>query len=348
MKRLLIILGLFYTTIAMAQLPGFVLTGNPESVNGATWTYQQTINGTVYDLRGILFKPTGSGNFPAVIINHGTGGNVNGYSKNVAKKMVQWNYVCIAVNLCHSAGVPIGSPGDSSLVNFGASTNNYLRDMKCWDILVSLNYVDTNCIMAFGHSRGAYLTTGLVATYPDKFSAAGHTAGGVSPQSGFSAPTSTLAAQITCPYIIHHGDSDNTVPIAMDSLLNSVFNSTGIPHQFYQYNGYTHSSISMDSLMFARTQQWFALHGCANPTSIDYPESSETISIFPNPSSEYIQINAEKIIDVELFDMSGKRLLSKTVMPNEQIDVSPLNNGIYFITIRLDLKMYHQKISIQK
>jgi hypothetical protein len=104
----------------------------------------------------------------------------------------------------------------------------------------------------------------------------------------------------------------------------------------------------MDSLMFARTQQWFALHGCANPSSIDYPESSETISIFPNPSSEYIQINAEKIIDVELFDMSGKRLLSKTVMPNEQIDVSPLNNGIYFITIRLDLKMYHQKISIQK
>jgi len=348
MTRILFILKIFCATSALAQLPGFVLTGNPESVNGATWTYQQTINGTVYDLTGILFKPVGAGIFPAVIINHGTGGNVNGYSKNVAKKMVLWNYACIAVNLCHSGGVPIGSPGDSSLVNFGASTNNYLRDMKCWDILASLNYVDTNCVMAFGHSRGAYLTTGLVATYPDKFSAAGHTAGGVSPQSGFSAPTTTLAAQITCPYIIHHGDADNTVPIAMDSLLNSVFNSTGIPHQFYQYSGYTHSSISMDSLMFARTQQWFALHSCAIPTSIDFSEYSETISIFPNPSSEFIQINTEEIIDVNLFDMSGKLLLSKTVMPYEQIDISPLNNGIYFIAIELDRKIIHKKISIQK
>ncbi|NBU47917.1 MAG: T9SS C-terminal target domain-containing protein, partial [Flavobacteriales bacterium] len=89
-------------------------------------------------------------------------------------------------------------------------------------------------------------------------------------------------------------------------------------------------------------------HGCANTTSIDYPESSENISIFPNPLSHFIQFNAKRIIDVALFDMSGKLLLSKMVMPNEQVDVSSLNNGIYFITINMDRKMYHQKISIQK
>ena len=253
-----------------------------------------------------------------------------------------------AVNLCHSAGVPIGSPGDSSLVNFGASTNNYLRDMKCWDILASLNYVDTNCIMAFGHSRGAYLTTGLVATYPDKFCAAGHTAGGVSPQSGFSAPTTTLAAQITCPYIIHHGDADNTVPITMDSLLNNVFNSTGIPHQFYQYSGYTHSSISMDSLMFVRTQQWFALYGCSNLTSIDNPKPTEALAVFPNPTFQFIQFTAKKSFEIELYDVTGKLLLSKMAMPNELIDVSQLTNGVYFIRIKVDRKMYHQKIIIHK
>ena len=72
------------------------------------------------------------------------------------------------------------------------------------------------------------------------------------------------------------------------------------------------------------------------------------ISIFPNPSSQFIHFNTERILDVALFDMSGKLLLSKMVMPNEQIDVSSLNNGIYFITINIDRKMYHQKISIQK
>jgi len=56
MTRILIILVIFYANSAFAQLPGFVLTGNPESVNGATWTYQQTINGTVYDLKGIYIR----------------------------------------------------------------------------------------------------------------------------------------------------------------------------------------------------------------------------------------------------------------------------------------------------
>lgn len=347
MRRFLIILGLFCSTSVMAQMTGFTLTGNPESVNGATWTYQQTIDGTVYDLRGILFKPAGAGTFPAVIINHGTGGNVNGYSKNVARKMVQWNYVCIATNLCHAGGVPVGSPGDSSLVNWGASTNNYLRDMKCWDILASLQYVDTNCVMSFGHSRGAFVTTGLVATYPDKFSAAGHTAGGVTPQSGLSSPTVALATKITCPYVIHHGDADIVVPIAVGSLLNNVFDSTGVPHVFYQYSGYTHSSISQDSLMFARTQEWFATYGCSKPSSIDNPISIETLAAFPNPASQFIRFNTKNSFQAEFYDVTGNLLLSKKAIPDEQIDVSLLTNGIYFIKIKIDRKIYYQKIIIQ-
>lgn len=348
MTRILLFLGIFISISAKAQLPGFTMTGNPESTNGATWTYQQTINGIVYDLRGILFKPAGTGSFPAVIINHGTGGNSNGYSKNVAKKMVQWNYVCIATNLCHAAGVPIGSPGDTNLINFGASTNNYLRAMKCWDILASLNYVDTNCIMAFGHSRGAFLTTGLVATYPDKFSAAGHTAGGVSPQSGSTAPTTSLAAQITCPYIIHHGDADNTVPIAMDSLLSNVFISTGTPHQFYQYSGYTHSSVSLDSLMFVRTQQWFSTYGCSNLTSVSNRTFTDDITVFPNPTSQFIQFNTNKSFEIELYDATGQMIFSKMGMPNELIDVSRFSNGVYIIKIKIDKKIYFEKIIISK
>ncbi|MBM3911552.1 MAG: hypothetical protein FJ350_00935 [Sphingomonadales bacterium] len=350
-------LSILLASNAYAQLPGLTLIGNPESTNGATWTYQQTINGTVYNLQGILFKPVGTGPFPAVIINHGTGGNVNGYSKNVSRKMVQWNSVCIATNLCHSGGVPIGSPGDSSLSNFGASTNNYLRAMKCWDILAALGYVDTNCIMAFGHSRGAYTTTGLVATYPSKFSAAGHTAGGVSPQVGFSAPTTTLAAQITCPYIIHHGDSDNTVPISMDTLLNHVLNNTGIPHQFYRYNGYTHSSISQDSLMFERTKQWFLSHGCSN-TSGPLPFSGHSGVYFlgtanvPVSTTHFMNSNISGVVvrfrwnDLEtspgVFDWSfidGE--IAKGLTYNKKISLQPLGRPAW-LTMLGAQRYYYQ------
>ncbi|MFM7912143.1 MAG: hypothetical protein ACKO9W_08150, partial [Bacteroidota bacterium] len=54
-------LGILLASNAYAQLPGLTLIGNPESTNGATWTYQQTINGIVYNLQGILFKPVGTG-----------------------------------------------------------------------------------------------------------------------------------------------------------------------------------------------------------------------------------------------------------------------------------------------
>lgn len=348
MTRLFVLFLLFISSTVKAQLPGLTITGDPQSILGATWTYQQTIDGVVYDLRGILYKPAGSEIYPAVIINHGTGGNVNGYSKNVARKMVQWNYVCIATNLCHSSGVPDGSPGDSSMIHWGASTNNYLRDMKCWDILAALSYVDTNCIMSFGHSRGAFVTTGLVATYPDKFSAAGHTAGGVTPQSGLSSPTVALATQITCPYIIHHGDADVVVPIAVGSLLNDVFDATGIPHEFYQYSGYTHSSISQDSLVFERTRQWFSNYGCANSTSIKQEEYVQDGTFFPNPASHYIRFNTLESFEIQIFNSTGQLLLSKVAMPDEQLDVSFLKNGIYAGKITMNNKVICHKFIVNR
>src|SRR5262245_25802264 len=60
--------------------PEFRVQGDPESASGATWTYRGRENGVDYDLTGILFKPRGSGRFPAVILSHGAGGNVSAYS----------------------------------------------------------------------------------------------------------------------------------------------------------------------------------------------------------------------------------------------------------------------------
>src|SRR5262245_7089720 len=73
-----VLILLLVSKITFAQLAGFTLTGNPQSANGATWTFQDTVNNVWYDLQGILFEPsTGTPLYPAVIINHGTGGNVN-------------------------------------------------------------------------------------------------------------------------------------------------------------------------------------------------------------------------------------------------------------------------------
>lgn len=242
------------------NLPGtLTITGDPTSANGARWTY--TESGSVnYNLEGILYKPAGSGPFPAILINHGTGGNAYSYSNSIAKKMVTWNYVCIAPNYTHSSGVPCGSPGSCVEADgdWGASSPNLLRAMKTRQILVSLSYVDSLRLAAFGHSRGAFITTHIAGNYSSRFKTFAHTAGGINPS--VVEPTAATASHITRPYLMQHGDIDNTVPIQRDYDLRDLLNSLGITNTLYVYPNYSHAQISNDSLMFERTRQWFGLY----------------------------------------------------------------------------------------
>jgi dienelactone hydrolase len=313
------------------------VTGTPASETGATWTYKASVDEVSYDLSGILFKPsTGTGPFPAVIINHGTGGNAYGYSKNVAKEMVKWGMVCIAVNLTHSANVPLGSPGTAETSDWGASIPNMQRAMKCRDILASLGYVNMNCIMAFGHSRGAFLTTAIAGVYPDKFSAAGHTAGGISDQTPTTFPTTAMAENIKAPYIIHHGTNDVVVSILADQSLVNLLTSKGVTHQFHTYEGYSHSDISMDSEMFLRTRNWFTSHGCPATAVMPVPGGALSVRIHPNParSNVYIELNNCPEARVKLINLLGETMVTGLLHTGENVlDVDGLPSGLYFLSI---------------
>lgn len=337
----------FMATInVFGQLPGLIIKGDPQSTTGATWTYKATLNGVVYDLSGILIKPTGNGPFPAVIINHGSGGNANGYSKTIAKTMVTWGYVCIAVNLTHAGGVACGSPGNCTVFSdLGASQANILRAMKGWDILNSLTYVNDNCIMAFGHSRGAFLTTAIVGLNPTKFKAAAHTAGGISDKKGTVAPSSTVARGIRSPYMMHHGDIDTVVELPLDTALNDVLNSTGVTHILHVYPGYDHNTITYDTLMLNRTKSWFATYGCPL-TGRAYMQGEHdtnqndimSIIVHPNPASDYIWIEnkSKEAAQIKMYNAVGQEVIAAEIEKQSQqkIDVSKMDRGMHFINIR--------------
>jgi hypothetical protein len=146
---------------------GFVLQGDPESAQGATWTYRGSLDGVTFDLQGILLKPTGAGPFGAVIISHGAGGNVGALPRTLAIEMRRWRLVGIATNYTPSAGVPIGVPGTAN--DPGASEANVWRGHAVREILRTLSYVDQSRVAAHGHSMGAFVTTALVAAYPADF-----------------------------------------------------------------------------------------------------------------------------------------------------------------------------------
>ena len=58
------------------------------------------------------------------------------------------------------------------------------------------------------------------------------------------------------------------------------------------------------------------------------------ISVFPNPASDFIQIQNESSIQIELYNLSGKQLISMQTKNNETLDVSRLVPGTYLLRIQ--------------
>src|ERR1700733_3117465 len=127
---------------ASAAEPGaFLLAGDPESSSGATWTFRGTVEGTRYDLTGVLLKPAGPGPFPAVVLSHGSEGSDAMLAALAGRTMVGWGRVCIAPNYTHaSADVPKGAPGGAN--DLGASRASVLRAHMAHELLRRLGYVD--------------------------------------------------------------------------------------------------------------------------------------------------------------------------------------------------------------
>jgi dienelactone hydrolase len=251
------------TTKPSEMPPAFEVAGDPASSAGATWTYKATTDGVEYDLRGILFKPSGPGPFPAVILSHG--GFQNALTmRAAATEMVTWGLVGIATNYTHATdtGAPLGLPGTAG--ERGATQSNILRMRKVLEILSTLGYVDMNRVAAFGISNGGFVTTATLATYPSLFRVAAHAAGGVlDPATGEppSGPTPSLAAAVRTPYSMHHGDPDDTNPLSSDQRFAAILDANGVANELWIYPGAGHVGFIQTPTFFARIRAWYTRFG---------------------------------------------------------------------------------------
>jgi len=77
------------------------------------------------------------------------------------------------------------------------------------------------------------------------------------------------------------------------------------------------------------------------------PETEEStgISIFPNPASTKIRIQAnEKVVDLQIFTIDGKRI--KQLHPNQQtfeLSIADLQNGLYLMRINSNQETKNSK-----
>ena len=64
-------------------------------------------------------------------------------------------------------------------------------------------------------------------------------------------------------------------------------------------------------------------------------ENQQNISIFPNPTTDFVTIEAEDLLQVTLLDMTGKTLSSTAAKGNSvHLDVSGLKASVYLISVK--------------
>lgn len=75
----------------------------------------------------------------------------------------------------------------------------------------------------------------------------------------------------------------------------------------------------------------------------------EAITLYPNPAQDIVYINNGEGATVQMFDVLGKSVLTKTgISNNEGIQVSGLQSGVYFMRISKDGKLTTKKFVISR
>ena len=74
-------------------------------------------------------------------------------------------------------------------------------------------------------------------------------------------------------------------------------------------------------------------------------QGSSSIKIFPNPTNGYIQLSGiDGKVNVRIFDLLGKELMSKQVYSNKALDLSQLDEGMYLIEVRDNSKCFIERL----
>jgi hypothetical protein len=125
-----------------------------------------------------------------------------------------------------------------------------------------------------------------------------------------------------------------------ETFLNAGFD-VNTPHkgrQFYWLNGAWHESLKDGSIMI-RPIVGPALKITSSDDETISPEISNSLKLWPNPASDYINIDCgdlylTKPLYVSIIDLQGKEFIK--VPYNKLIDISSLKSGIYTVIVASD------------
>lgn len=118
---------------------------------------------------------------------------------------------------------------------------------------------------------------------------------------------------------------------------------------FYSYVQPTHSNMVIEAITYRTDENYDFYVDCEylykyDELSVSLEENDVTFNVYPNPANDMINIEAQDIELVELYDIYGRMLYSEDINDNTSIDISDFAEGIYFIKIYSEGKNSVKKI----
>lgn len=147
---------------------------------------------------------------------------------------------------------------------------------------------------------------------------------------------------------INNSFSNNLVFRILDTSLNQVYTNTVAPNSTspfttplnsgqYYLEFYTTPTSTSYEFPYTFTIQ--------NTLSIDDNLFDNTFSIYPNPTNSKVNIKSEnKFDEFEIYNVLGQKVLTSRISENQEIDMSSLKSGTYFLKLKSENLIKNVKI----
>jgi len=188
---------------------------------------------------GNLYRPAGSGPFPAMLVLHTSVGLFD-HELTYGQWLADQGYVALVPDYFAPVGV---TSGTLDMKTFQADTvrEDLARAIDC---LRSLAYVDKTRVGTVGFSLGGYFALAL-GTREDVRAVIAYYAGACDPPVDEVClaryPMATVAAQVRAPVLLLHGQADTVSPFAFIRATQDILQRAGKSSELVPYPGVGHA-----------------------------------------------------------------------------------------------------------
>jgi dienelactone hydrolase len=170
-----------------------------------------------------LYQPASSGRHPAILLLHGSGGNVHFWADRIAPYLTQLDFALAVVHYFDRTGT---TRADATTILDGVHYPLWLSTIaEALQYLRAQPGIDANRIVLLGVSLGGFLALSTAVAPRNGVRAVVDISGGL------PKPYSSEVSSSFPPTLIVHGDQDNVVPVQEAHALDRMLTTFGVPHQ---------------------------------------------------------------------------------------------------------------------